>query len=168
MHINREICILEGFRFSQSTYNKLKFRSALFFFCQPLTIWLNWHIHAGAFKNQRESFGFKPLSIVNVSEANQICWDFIGGILYTPKGDCGVNWTDLFLVSQNIDIKAGKKSVWFSSWGGFTLTFNIESEGLMNPEIQSERGVWVHTKTKRLLWMEAEFQLSSLSAYTIC
>ena len=51
-----------------------------------------------------------------------------------------MNRTDLLLVSQNIDIEAGKINVVFFV-GGFTLTFNIESEGLMNPEMQSETGV---------------------------
>lgn len=54
----------------------------------------------------------------------------------TPK--VSVEYTDTMIrVSQNSHIRAGKISVVFFT-GGFTLTFSVGSEGLVNPEMQSE------------------------------
>lgn len=105
--------------------------------------------------------------MVHIFEASQICWHFTVGILYTPKGECGVNWTDLLLVSENIDIKAGKNQCGFLH-GGFHFDFQGCIWGFDAPRnAKWNLGVWVHVKPNRLLWMEAEFQLGFLSPFVL-
>lgn len=64
-------------------------------------------------------------------------WHFTGGILYAPKGECRVHWTDFMLVSQNIDIKAGKNRCGFLR-GAFHFDFQPCVWGFDEPEMQSE------------------------------
>lgn len=103
---------------------------------------------------------------MNISEASQICWHFPGGILFALKGECGVNRTDLLLVSQSIDIEAGKNQCGFLR-GGFRFDF--------------QHWIWGFDEYRNAKWnrsvsadqakqtsMNGSFQLSFLSAYTIC
>lgn len=72
------------------------------------------------------------------------------------------------LVSQNIEIKAGKISVVFFL-EGFHFDFSLESDSLMNEEMQSE--TWERecvSQHVRLLVMGALSSQSFLSALTVC
>lgn len=63
-----------------------------------------------------------------------------------------MEWPDLMLrVSRSSHLRAGKISV-VSFTGGFTLTFNPGSEGLMNPEMQSETWECVYVPSQADLY----------------
>jgi hypothetical protein len=71
-----------------------------------------------------------------------------------------VNWSDLL---SELTLKQVKISVVFFM-GGFTLTFSIESEGLVNPKMQSETWEYEHISSQTDFY---EWKLHSSDTFVV-